>query len=121
MRDEGTYASLELGHTFDINESFTVRPSVAQGIGNSLRTKGYFSELEKVEGFNHGGLMDTSIRLDFEYAINSYLTLGAYIAYYDYLFDDRMREAAAAYNGQWRRHLDRTWNFVTGISLTATF
>jgi hypothetical protein len=121
MADDGTYVNLEVGHTFEICECFTVRPAVGQGIGNSLRTKGYFAGLEKVEGFDHGGLMDTTIKIDFEYAITDWLTLGAYVAYYDYLFDDKMREAAAAYNGEWGSNEDKTWNFVGGLSLTATF
>ena len=49
------------------------------------------------------------------------ITLGAYIAYYDYLFDGNMREAAAAYNGEWGAGEDKTWNVVGGLSLTATF
>jgi hypothetical protein len=121
MADDGTYVNLEVGHTFEICECFTIRPAVGQGIGNSLRTKGYFAGLEKVEGFNHGGLMDTTIKVDFEYAITDWLTLGAYVAYYDYLFDDKMREAAATYNGEWGSNEDKTWNFVGGLSLTATF
>jgi hypothetical protein len=121
MADDGTYVNLEVGHTFEICECFTIRPAVGQGIGNSLRTKGYFAGLEKVEGFDHGGLMDTTIKVDFEYAITDWLTLGAYVAYYDYLFDDKMREAAAAYNGEWGSNEDKTWNFVGGLSLTATF
>ena len=121
MADDGTYVNLEVGHTFEICECFAIRPAVGQGIGNSLRTKGYFGGLEKVEGFDHGGLMDTTIKDDFEYAITDWLTLGAYVAYYDYLFDDKMREAAAAYNGEWGSNEDKTWNFVGGLSLTATF
>ena len=121
MADDGTYVNLEVGHTFEICECFAIRPAVGQGIGNSLRTKGYFAELEKVEGFDHGGLMDTTIKVDLEYAINDRLTLGAYVAYYDYLFDNKMREAAAAYNGEWGSGEDKTWNFVGGLSLTASF
>ncbi len=123
MADEGTYVNLKLGHTFKIDcvEGLSLTPSIAQGFGNSLRTKGYFAELEKVEGFDHGGLMDTSIKLELEYEINDWLKLGAYVAYYDYLFDDDMREAAAAYNGEWGAHEDKTWNFVGGLSFTATF
>ena len=121
MADDGTYVNIELGHTFEISEDLTLRPAIGQGVGNSLRTKGYFGELEKVEGFDHGGLMDTSIRLDLEYAITDWLTFGAYVAYYDYLFDGNMREAAAAYNGEWGAGEDKTWNFVGGISFTATF
>ena len=65
--------------------------------------------------------MDTTVRLDLEYAITDWLTFGAYIAYYDYLFDGNMRKAAAAYNGEWGAGEDKTWNVVGGLSLTATF
>ena len=121
MADNGTYVNFELGHTFEICDGLTLRPAIGQGFGNSLRTKGYFGELEKVEGFNHGGLMDTTIKLELEYKINDWLKLGAYVAYYDYLFDGKMREAAAAYNGEWGAGEDKTWNIVGGLSLTATF
>ena len=121
MADNGTYVNFELGHTFEICDGLTLRPAIGQGFGNSLRTKGYFGELEKVEGFDHGGLMDTTIKLELEYKINDWLKLGAYVAYYDYLFDGKMREAAAAYNGEWGAGEDKTWNIVGGLSLTATF
>ena len=121
MADDGTYAYFELGHTFELSESVTLRPSVGQGLGNSLRTRGYFSELEKVEGFDHGGMMDTTLRIDLEYALADWLTFGAYVAYHDYLFDGNMREAAAAYNGEWGASENKTWNLVGGLSITATF
>ena len=121
MADNGTYVNFELGHTFEICDGLTLRPAIGQGLGNSLRTKGYFGGLEEVEGFDHGGLMDTTVKVELEYALTDWLTLGAYVAYYDYLFDDKMREAAAAYNGEWGSDEDKTWNFVGGISLTATF
>ena len=121
MADDGTYAYFELGHTFELSESVTLRPSVGQGLGNSLRTRGYFSELEKVEGFDHGGMMDTTLRIDLEYALADWLTFGAYVAYHDYLFDGNMREAAAAYNGEWGAGENKTWNVVGGLSITATF
>ena len=121
MADNGTYVNFEIGHTFELTESLTLRPAIGQGFGNSLRTKGYFSELEKVEGFDHGGLMDTTVRLDLEYAVTDWLSFGAYVAYYDYLFDGNMRKAAAAYNGEWGAGENKTWNVVGGLSITATF
>ena len=121
MADNGTYIHFELGHTFEIRDDLALRPAIGQGFGNSLRTKGYFGEIEKVEGFDHAGLMDTTIRLDLEYAINEWLKVSAYVAYCDYLFDDKMREAAAAYNGEWGAGEDKTWNFVGGVSLAAEF
>lgn len=121
MLDEGTYVNVEVGHTIELTETLSLRPAVAQGFGNSLRTKGYFGALEEFEGFDHGGLMDTSLRVDLEYALTDWLTLGAYVAYYDYWLDGNMRDAARAYNAQWGRACDHSWNFVGGLSVTATF
>ena len=121
MLDEGTYVNFEIGHTFELTESLTLRPAVGQGFGNSLRTKGYFGEAEGVEGFDHGGLMDTSLRLDLEYAMTDWLTLGAYVAYYDYWLDSNMREGARAYNSMWGSACAHSWTFTGGLSVTATF
>ena len=65
--------------------------------------------------------MDTTLRLDLEYAFTSWLKLGAYVAFHDYWFDGDMRKAAAAYNGQWGAGEDKTWNFTGGLSFAATF
>lgn len=119
MADNGTYANLSLAHTFELSETFSLTPSIGQGLGNSLRTKGYFSDT--TDGFDHGGLMDTSVKLDLEYAVNDWLVIGAYVGYYDYLLDSRMRDAARAFNGRLGGSEDKSWNFVAGLSLTATF
>lgn len=119
IADDGTYVNLKLGHTFEITDSFSITPSVAQGFGNANRTYGYFSE--DTEGFHHAGLMDTTLKVDFEWAVNDWLSLGAYVAYYDYLFDSNMRQAARNYNSVWERGNDRSYNFVGGLSVTATF
>jgi hypothetical protein len=37
------------------------------------------------------------------------------------VIDGKMRKAAAAYNGAWGAGEDKTWNFVGGLSLAATF
>jgi hypothetical protein len=55
------------------------------------------------------------------YALSDALTLGLSVAYYDYLFDGALREAAAARNGEWGAGEDKTWNVVVGLSVTATF
>ena len=132
MADNGTYANLQLGHTFAIidgaNEGddpvLTLRPAVGQGIGNTQRTRGYFADT--TEGFDHGGLMDTSVSLTAEWAICNHLTLSGYVAYYDYLFDRTMRHAARDYNGDWPANSEssryrESYNFVGGIALTASF
>ncbi|MBP5790786.1 MAG: hypothetical protein J6W80_00815 [Kiritimatiellae bacterium] len=110
MADNGTYVNLELGHTFAIvgdeeDPVVTLRPAVGQGFGNSLRTKGYFGDYgndpdNKV--FDHAGLMDTTASLTAEWAICECLTLSAYVACSDYVFDRNMRHAARNYNADWR-------------------
>ena len=124
MADNGTYVNLELGHTFtlidgeegDEDPVLTLRPAVGQGFGNTQRNRGYFD-------VNHGGLMDTSVSLTAEWAICDCLTLSGYVAYYDYLFDRKLRHAARDYNGEWSaadRYRD-SYNFVGGLALTASF
>ena len=119
MADEGTYVNLELAHTFTLvgeedDPVLTFTPSVAQGGGNSLRAKGYFEK-------PHGGLMDTTIKGEFEWTLCENLALSAYVAYYDYWFDSNMRDLARDYNGAWGKSEDKSWNVVAGIALTASF
>jgi hypothetical protein len=118
-RDDGTYVSLELAHTFEITDSFSLTPSIAQGFGNCERVKGYLTNHETGEALNHSGLMDSWIKLDAEWALTPWLTLGGYVAYSDYIFDQKMRDAARDYeaSGKW----DHSYNFTCGISVTATF
>ena len=129
MADNGTYVNFEVGHTFTLIDGdsgeedpvLTLRPAVGQGFGNTLRTRGYFADT--TEGFDHGGLMDTSVSLTAEWAICDHLTLSGYVAYYDYLFDRNMRHAARDYNSAWSaadRYRD-SYNFVGGLALTASF
>lgn len=124
MADDGTYVNFEIGHTFDLigegdEAVLTFKPSVGQGFGNSLRTKGYFADSS--DGFNHGGVMDTTIKGEFEWAICENVSLGAYLAYSDYLFDSNMRDAARAYNAEWGKSCDHSWNIVGGLALTVSF
>jgi hypothetical protein len=118
MADNGTYVNLKLGHTFELSEGLSICPSVAQGLGNTQRST-YFADEDF--DFRHGGLMDTSLRVDFQWSINDWLTFGAYVAYYDYLFDRNMREAARYYNSGWGSGNNRSFHFVGGLSLKATF
>ncbi len=117
MFDDGTYANFEIGHTFDLSdccEGLTVRPSIAQGLGNSKRAHGYFGE-------KHAGLMDTCVKVEFEYEFSEWCTFGAYAAYYDYLFDGNMRGMAREYNSAWGSSYDQSWSFVGGLSVKLTF
>ena len=122
MADNGTYVNLELGHTFaligeDDDPTLTFRPSVGQGFGNTQRTRGY--ELAA----DHGGVMETTIKGEFEWALCDHVALTAYIAYSDYWFDSKLRDGARAYNGGWG-HGDKyadSWNVYGGVGVTVSF
>ncbi len=120
-RDNGTYANLELGHTFSLIDGdseeddpvLAFKPSVAQGIGDKHRTRGY--DLAR----SHGGLMDTCIKGELTWKICDNLALSGYVAYYDYLFDSRLRDGARHYEASGRH--DTSYSFVAGLALTASF
>ena len=120
MADDGTYVNLEVGHTFalvgdDEDPTLTFRPSIGQGLGDKHRTRGY--ELAD----DHGGLMDTTIKGEFEWAVCDHVALTAYIAYSDYWFDSKLRDGARAYNGAWGSSCDHSWNFYGGVGVTVSF
>ena len=120
MADDGTYVNLEIGHTFalvgdDEDPTLTFRPSIGQGLGDKHRTRGY--ELAD----DHGGLMDTTIKGEFEWAVCDHVALTAYIAYSDYWFDSKLRDGARAYNGAWGSSCDHSWTFYGGVGMTVSF
>ena len=120
MADDGTYVNLEIGHTFalvgdDEDPTLTFRPSIGQGLGDKHRTRGY--ELAD----DHGGLMDTTIKGEFEWAVCDHVALTAYIAYSDYWFDSKLRDGARAYNGAWGSSCDHSWAFYGGMGVTVSF
>lgn len=127
MADDGTYINFNIGHTFALVDGeteeddpvLTFKPSIGQGFGNSKRTYGYFGETS--DGFDHAGLMDTTIMGEFEWALCDWLSLSAYVAYSDYWFDSNMRDAARDYNAEWGHRYDNSWNVYGGVALTATF
>ena len=121
-RDNGTYVNFSIGHTFELCESLTLRPSIAQGVGNSNRVRGYLSVHDpdgEERALDHGGLMDTCVQVDLEWTITDGVTFGAYVAYSDYIFDRKMRESARDYeaSGDW----DESYNFIGGVSLAIAF
>lgn len=125
MADNGTYANLELAHTFALVEgenedddpvlSFT--PSIAQGFGNTQRTRGYgLAE-------DHGGLMDVCIKGELKWAVCEHVEMSAYVAYSDYWFDSTLRRGAREYNSAWSaadRYRD-SYVFTAGVGVTASF
>lgn len=126
-RDNGTYLNLELGHTFPLIDGegdgdplLALRPSIAQGFGNTQRVAGYLVKHHtEDEALDHGGLMDTCAKLELTWNICDCLSLSGYVAYYDYIFDEEMRDAARDYEATGRD--DTSWHFVGGVALTATF
>ena len=123
-RDDGTYLNLEVGHTFSVVEGkeegdddiLAVRVSLAQGWGDQRRVTAY---LEDANGLNRQSLMDTCLKGEFTWTMADGVTLGAYVAYSDFLFDSDVREASRSYEatGSW----DRSWNFVAGLSFAVAF
>ena len=129
MADNGTYFNFEIGHKFtligdDEDPTLTFRPSIGQGFGNTQRARGYFNTRPgSEEPLDHGGFMDTSVKGEFELPITDWLSISAYVAYYDYLFDANMRDGARSHNAAWG-DADRyrySWNVVGGVAITATF
>lgn len=119
MADEGTYVNLELAHGFELVEGVTFTPSIAQGLGNTQRTRGYFSDT--TDGFDHGGLMDTTIKGKLAWEVCENVELSCYVAYSDYWFDSNMRDAARAYNARWGQSNDHSWNVYGGVGVTVSF
>jgi hypothetical protein len=114
-RDHGFYANLNIGHTFELvgegeDAMLTMRMQLAQGLGSADRNQAYLDE-------DKWGLMDTSLSLSFDYKPVSWLSVSPYVAYYDYLFDSTLRDASRGYCENW----DKSWNFIGGITLTASF
>jgi len=120
-RDYGSYLNLNLGHTFALigprpGESEDVldfRFSIAQGWGDARRISAYLWRLDQ------SGLMDTTVMGTFNWVITEGLTLGAYVAYTDYLFNPPAREAAEHY--EVTRSWTKSWNFVAGVSIAVVF
>ncbi len=112
MRDDGTYVNVEVGHSFELCEHVTLRPSLAQGFGNGPRVKAYTY-------LDHAGLMDTLVKLELCWRISEHVELSGYVGWSDFLFDRTLRHAARNYeaSGRW----DESWSPLAGLSLTVTF
>ena len=126
MRDNGTYLNLEIGHAFSLIDGdeegddpvLSLRPSIAQGFGNAMRVRAYATKADG-EPLDHSGLMDTMVKAELEWKICDNLKLSGYVAYSDFLFDRKIRDASRDYEatGKW----DHSWNFIAGLALTVNF
>lgn len=121
IRDNGTYVSMEIGHSFNLlgedDETLVLRPSIAQGFGNCERVKAYVGECDHPA--NKNGLMDTMLKLELTWSVCDNLEIGGYVGYSDFLFDRDIRRASRSYEGTGR--WDESWNVVGGLSATLSF
>ena len=127
-RDNGTYLNLSFGHSFALIDGesegakpvLSLRPSVAQGFGNSQRVGGYLChDDDDFTPLDHAGLMDTLLKLTLTWKASDWLEVSAYAGYSDFLFDRQIRDAARRYEltGDW----NHSWNFIGGCAITASF
>ena len=121
IRDNGTYANLEIGHTFNLlgeeDDTLTLRPSIAQGFGNCERVKAYVGECDHAA--NKNALMDTLVKLELGWNICDNVALSGYVGYSDFLFDRDVRRASRSYEatGRW----EESWNFIGGLAVEVSF
>lgn len=130
MRDDGTYVSLEIGHTFalidgageDDDPELGLRPVVSQGFGDSKRMKGYLFNADG-DPMDHSGMMDTMIKLELAWKPFDWLEVTPYVAYYDFLLDSNIRDNSRLYEpgctGGHRK--DTSYHFVAGLAASASF
>ena len=128
-RDDGTYLNLEIGHTFSVVEGkeegdddiLAFRVSLAQGWGDKRRVVAYLPDVgnDEAEGLGRASMMDTCVKGELTWNITDGVSLGAYAAYYDYLFDSHARNSAKAYEAT-GSHTD-SYSFVMGVSLAVAF
>ena len=128
-RDDGTYLNLEVGHTFLVVEGkeegdddiLAFRVSLAQGWGDKRRVVAYLPDVgnDEAEGLGRASMMDTCVKGELTWNITDGVSLGAYVAYYDYLFDSHARNSAKAYEAT-GSHTD-SYSFVMGVSLAVAF
>ena len=128
-RDDGTYLNLEVGHTFSVVEGkeegdddiLAFRVSLAQGWGDKRRVVAYLPDVgnDEAEGLGRASMMDTCVKGELTWNITDGVSLGAYVAYDDYLFDSHARNSAKAYEAS-GSHTD-SCSFVMGVSLAVAF
>lgn len=122
IRDNGTYLNLALSHDFKLMEGLVLTPMIWQGWGDKKRARGYLSDPNMDRPLNRAGLMDTRLQLSLAWMPFDWLTVSAFVAYSDILFDRHIRDASRNYI----RQIDggprnRSWCFPVGVSLSVTF
>lgn len=126
IRDDGTYLNLSVGHVLPLVEGATasedgglsLRPSFAQGFGNAPRIRAYANTAHG-EPLDHAGLMDSRVQCDLIWHVSERVTVSAYVAYSDFLFDAHVRGGARRHEatGEWTH----SWSFLGGLAVSVSF
>ena len=95
---------------------------VWQGWGDRKRVRGYLSAPSLEHPLDRAGLKDTRLQLSLAWTPFDWLTVSAFVAYSDFLFDRHIRDASRNYirqsDGGAR---NRSWCFPVGVSCSVTF
>ena len=124
VRDNGTYLSLSFAHSFKPFDDCELTPSISQGWGDRKRVGGYLMDPAMKNSLNRAGLMDFQARISLAWHMAESLTLSAFVAYSDFLFDRHVRDASrnyvcAASGGKGSRR--PSWCFPVGLAVTWSF
>ena len=122
IRDNGTYLNLCIRKEIEVFEKVFMTPSVSQGWGDRKRVGGYLSRPDMTGPLHHAGLMDAVLKLALAWRPLESFEVAGFVAYSDFLFDRRIRDASRNYI----RQIDggaqnRSWCFPVGLSLTYLF
>ena len=122
IRDDGTYLNLALSHDFELVEGLTLTPMVWQGWGDRKRVRGYLSDPGMTHPLDRAGLMDTQVRLTLAWSPAEWISVSAFVAYSDFLFDRHIRDASRNYIRQVDGGARNTsWCFPVGLAVTVSF
>lgn len=122
INDNGTYLNLNLSHTFQIAEDVDFTLGVGQGFGDERRVKGYLCK-DDWEPLEKAGLMDTSVKAELGWTITEWMRITGFVAYYDFLFDRKIRHASRLYQPRnaGGHGSDTSWHFAAGVAVTFLF
>ena len=118
VRDNGTYLNIGLSKEIAILDGVSLIPSVSQGWGDVRRVAGYLPAPDMEGRLEHSGLMDTSFKLDFVWKVSETVSISAFAAYSEFLFDADIREASRNYIRQTDHGArNRSWCIPFGLSV----
>ena len=118
IRDNGTYLNISLSKEIAILDSVSLIPSISQGWGDVRRVAGYLPAPDMVGRLEHSGLMDASFRMDLVWNVSEMVSISAFVAYSEFLFDCDIRNASRNYIRQTDDGArNRSWCIPFGLSV----